>query len=410
MSKDLKRWCRECDSCAKAKPGPGRGRAPIQHIGAYQPMSVMAVDILGPLVTTRNGNNYIIVCGDYYTKWKEAFAVPDHQAMTVADKLVTEVFLRLGFPAQLHSDQGREFESQLFKGMCSLLDIDKTRTCPYNPKSDGMIERYNRSLLTMLSLFVNENHDDWDEQLPYVMAAYRATEHKSTSCTPNLLMLNRETTCPLDLMVGYPPGHEPQECPSAYVEWVRQTMVGAHEAVYEALGQAATRQSRDYNKDLNHRQFAKGGWVWRHYPPKANQKLGLSWDGPYLVLDVLTPWIYKIQKSPTTVPVNVHVDHLKPYEGSAQPRDWTVEENTTEPSSDDEANRTLVGDEPSADGDEQAAVAAAEPEQEPPREPAPATVAVAEPGPTQKPVPESKLYRGFRQGTDCALCANVAKR
>ena len=286
MGKDLKRWCRECDSCAKAKPGPGRGRAPIQHIGAYQPMSVMAVDILGPLVTTRNGNNYIIVCGDYYTKWKEAFAVPDHQAMTVADKLVTEVFLRLGFPAQLHSDQGREFESQLFKCMCSMLGIDKTRTCPYNPKSDGMIERYNRSLLTMLSLFVNENHDDWDEQLPYVMAAYRATEHKSTSCTPNLLMLNRETTCPLDLMVGYPPGQEPQECPSAYVEWVRQTMVGAHEVVYEALGQAATRQSRDYNKDLNHIQFSKGGWVWRHYPPKANQKLGL------LGMDLIWFWMF----------------------------------------------------------------------------------------------------------------------
>ena len=116
MVKDLKRWCRECDSCARAKPDPGRGRALIQHISAYQPMSVMAVDILGPLVTSRNGNNYIIVCGDYYTKWKEAFAVPDHQAVTVDDKLVTVVFLRLGFPSQLHSDQGREFESQLFKG------------------------------------------------------------------------------------------------------------------------------------------------------------------------------------------------------------------------------------------------------------------------------------------------------
>ena len=157
------------------------------------------------------------------------------------------------------------------------------------------------------------------------------------------------------------------------------------------------RQLRDRvgtTTETNHRQFSKGGWVWRHYPPKANQKLGLTWDGPYLVLDVLTPWIYKIQKRPTTVPVNVHVDHLKPYEGSAQPRDWTVEESTTEPSSDDEANRTLVGDEPSADGDEQAGVAAAEPEQEPSQEPAPATVTVTEPEPTQKPAPGSKLFRG----------------
>ena len=73
----------------------------------------------------------------------------------------------------------------------------------------------------MLSNFVNENHTDWDDQVPYVMAAYRATEHKSTACTPNLdlLMLNRETTCPLDLIVGHPSAHE---CPVAYLEWVRQ--------------------------------------------------------------------------------------------------------------------------------------------------------------------------------------------
>ena len=67
----------------------------------------------------------------------------------------------------------------------------------------------------MLSHFVNENHIDWDDQLTYIMAAYRATEHKPTACTLNLLMLNRETTCPLDLMVGNPSAQKPQECPVA---------------------------------------------------------------------------------------------------------------------------------------------------------------------------------------------------
>ena len=106
-----------------------------------------------------------------------------------------------------------------------------------------MIERYSRSLLTLLSNFVNENHTHWDDQLPYVMAAYRGKEHKSTTCTPNLLMLNMETTCPLDLIVGHPSAQEPQEWPVAYVEWVKQSMIGAHEVVYDALGRAATRQS-----------------------------------------------------------------------------------------------------------------------------------------------------------------------
>ena len=270
------------------------------------------------------------------------------EALTVADKLVTEVFLRFGFPAQLHSDQGCEFESQLFKGMCALLGIDKTRTCPNNPKSDGMIECYNRSLLTMLSHFVNENHTNWDDQLPYVMAAYRATEHKSTACTPNLLMLNRETTCPLDLMVGNPPAQEPQECPVAYVEWVRQSMVGAHEVVYDALGHAVTRQSQDYNHNLKFPKFRKGDWVWRYYPPKANQKLGLGWDGPYLVLEALTPWIYKIQKGPDRHPVNIHVDQLKPMEGPDHPDDRTIVEDSTSemPQEGEELDNTLVAEQP----------------------------------------------------------------
>ena len=130
---------------------------------------------------------------------------PDHCAMTVADKIVTEFICRFGVPSQIHSDQGREFESDLFKAICEKLGIEKTRTAPYRPQSDGLVERFNRTLVQMLSSFVNEHKNDWDDHLPYVMMAYRATMHESTKCSPNLLMLGRETTCPLDLFVGEPP-------------------------------------------------------------------------------------------------------------------------------------------------------------------------------------------------------------
>ena len=88
--------------------------------------------------------------------------------------------------------------------MCNLLQIEKTRTYPYHPQSDGMVERFNKTLVTMLSGFVNDNHTDWDEQLPYVMMAYRPSEHETIGFTPNMCMLGRETTCSLELMYEIP--------------------------------------------------------------------------------------------------------------------------------------------------------------------------------------------------------------
>ena len=74
------------------------------------PLDRIGIDILGPLPRTSKGNEYIIVLCDYFSKWAEAYAVPNHTALTVADKIVNEFICRFGIPKQIHSDQGREFE------------------------------------------------------------------------------------------------------------------------------------------------------------------------------------------------------------------------------------------------------------------------------------------------------------
>ena len=338
MNDEIARWCKECQLCCRGKPGPGKDKSEIEQFKVFRPMLVIGIDILGPLSQSYNNNEYILVVGCYFTKWKEAFALPNHTAATVADKLVQEVFLRFGFPYQIHSDQGPEFQSHLFKEMCTLLGIEKTRTCPYNPKSDGMIERFNRTLITMLSLFVDQNKKDWDDHLPYVMSAYRATQHKSTGASPNLLMLNREIDTPLDVMVGPPPSSKQPECPIKYIEWVRSAMLCAFEYTYQQLGLAATRQKRDYNRGLKPREYEEGNWVWRWYPPTANQKLGLGWVGPYLIIKRLSYLTYRIQKTKEDRPLVVHVDHLKPFAGTKHPENWLLENRETEPLTVDESH------------------------------------------------------------------------
>jgi transposase InsO family protein len=97
------------------------------------PMQRIATDILGELPETGNGNKYILVVSDYFTKWTEAFAMANMEAGTVARIIVEEVVTRFGVPHVIHSDQGRQYESRLFQEMCQMLGTTKTRTTPYHP-------------------------------------------------------------------------------------------------------------------------------------------------------------------------------------------------------------------------------------------------------------------------------------
>ena len=99
---------------------------------------------------------YILVVADYFTRWTEAYPIHNQEAIIVAKRLVNEFICRFGVPLQIFTDQGEQFESQLFCEMCHLLAISKTRTSAYHPQSDGMVEKFNRTLASMLNESVCE--------------------------------------------------------------------------------------------------------------------------------------------------------------------------------------------------------------------------------------------------------------
>ena len=154
---DIEDWCQQCEKCSRRKSPQQPGRAPLVSSCPGYPFERIALDIMGPLPTTESGQRYILVVGDYFTKWTEAFPIPNQEAKTVTEKLVNEVISRFGAPERIHTDQGRNFEAQLFKEMCHLFSIEKTRTMPYHPQSDGMVERMNGSIQDMLAKYVAEH-------------------------------------------------------------------------------------------------------------------------------------------------------------------------------------------------------------------------------------------------------------
>ena len=98
MQGDVQDWCRTCATCATRKTAPTKNRAPLQTIKTGYPMQVVSVDILGPLLESDAGNSYVLVAGDHFTKWMEAYAIPNQEAITVARKLTDEMFCRFSPP------------------------------------------------------------------------------------------------------------------------------------------------------------------------------------------------------------------------------------------------------------------------------------------------------------------------
>jgi transposase InsO family protein len=119
------------------------------NVGAQ--LEKMAFDIAGSFPVTDSGNKYIIVVMDYFSKWSKAYGLPNRKPVTVSSALMENWICRYGIPLEMHSDQGRNFESNVFPGVCELLGVRKTRRTPLHPRSDGMVERFNRIIEQHLS-------------------------------------------------------------------------------------------------------------------------------------------------------------------------------------------------------------------------------------------------------------------
>ncbi|KAF0737753.1 hypothetical protein Ae201684_006247 [Aphanomyces euteiches] len=175
---DCKDFVIMCPDCNKAKGGRPLRQGPMQRMPIYDlkgPFDLMVVDALGPLPTTENGNKYILLFGDYFTRWIEAFPVPDLKTSTFTGTLIDEVLCRFGVPTRLLSDRGSNFISELAETMYTTLGIHKLTSAPYHPQSQGLVERFNHTIIQMLKIFVNDHHTDWDTYLPRLLFAYRTS-------------------------------------------------------------------------------------------------------------------------------------------------------------------------------------------------------------------------------------------
>ena len=314
-------WCSSCYLCASRK-SPAKARAPLQVTDdVSRPFQRLAMDILGPLPETRSGNRYILVIGDYFTKWKEAFAMKDMEAATIARLLVNEVICRFGVPDSVHTDQGRNFESTLLQEICQLLGIKKTRTTPYHPQSDGLIERFNRTLLNMLSTAVVDDEHSWDLKLPTLLLAYRTSIQDTTGATPFELMFGREPRLPEDVMYSTPPSTS--TTPEQYASILKERLSDAYERVSRHVKHQQSHQKEYYDRGLRGDPYIVGDIVMLHEPAVKrgnSRKFHRPWKGPFKVVKVISSTVYRIQHCEHSRRRKVvHFNRLKPANNLSMP-------------------------------------------------------------------------------------------
>ena len=199
MRGDVSRWTRGCLVCVTRQAGSAV-RAPLTPIPVAGPFDRVGEDII-QFPKSHRGNQYAVVFVDYLTKWPEVFPVSDQSSATVARLLIEEIVSRHGVPAEVLSDRGRAFLSGLMKEVQALLGFHKVNTSAYHPQTDGLVERFNRTLTAMLAKTAEKGGKDWDLRLPYVLFAYRASQQQSTRESPFYLLYGRDPRLPNESML-----------------------------------------------------------------------------------------------------------------------------------------------------------------------------------------------------------------
>ncbi|KAG7533509.1 Reverse transcriptase domain [Arabidopsis thaliana x Arabidopsis arenosa] len=315
MITDCVKFAQRCKRCQLHAPMIHQPSELFSSISAPYPFMRWSMDIIGPLHRSTRGAQYLLVLTDYFSKWIEAEAYASIKDSAVNTFIWKNIICRHGVPYEIVTDNGPQFISHEFEAFCSEWGIKVSYSTPRYPQGNGQAEAANKTILSNLKKRLSHLKGGWYDELQPVLWAYRTTPRRPTGETPFSLVYGMEAVVPAELNV---PGLRRTEAPlneeenSAMLDDSLDTINERRDQALIRIQNYQQAAARYYNSKVKSRPFFVGDYVLRRvFDNKKEEgagKLGINWEGPYIVTEVVRNGVYR----------------LKDLEGSPVQRPWNV--------------------------------------------------------------------------------------
>lgn len=294
LSSAVARYVASCVPCQQRKRSTLPPAGPLQPLACPEaPFHTVGIDLYGPLPATSRGYRWIVTAVDHLTRYAETAPVSTGCASEIAEFFLQAVLLRHGAPRVLLSDRGKTFLAQIVADVLKAASTVHKTTSSYHPQTNGLTERFHRTLSDMLSMYIQPDHSNWDTILPFVTFAYNTAIQSTTGYSPFYLVFGRQPSLTLDssFFLASPPASN--SLPEQFVARVDHCRRQAR------LRTQACQQDRKHRYDAFHREvrFHPGDEVLLWTPvrvPGRCEKFLHRFLGPYTVLEETSPVNYRI--------------------------------------------------------------------------------------------------------------------
>ena len=308
MSKTISQHVKACAPCQQynhsrqKKPGHLRPITPTAI-----PFAIIGMDFCGPFPESPQGNKYILVITDLFTRFVTAIPLPKNTAELTAFTLFRHIFCRFGVCATLITDQGTHFNNNLMKALTHLIGFNHILSTPYHPQTNGVVERFNASMVVQIAKLQQPYHNNWDDYLDAIVFAYNTSRHRSTTFSPFELLFGRAPTLPIDS----PPRYFQFDRPNDHFLNLQKILQVYHQQAKANIVSHQQYTKLHYDRNRSDPHYSLGDRVFtKIFSSRGKLDPRFSLD-PHIVVRANHP-TYIVLHEPSGVEYQYHVSDLRP--------------------------------------------------------------------------------------------------